>query len=74
MNRIQTIIVVIFYTVTVILMLACDRQQTQEFRVEDLGFRPNILWITCEDITPSLGCYGDTVADTPNLDQLDREG
>lgn len=21
--------------------------------------RPNILWITCEDISPNLGCYGD---------------
>ena len=32
--------------------------------------RPNILWITCEDITPNLGCYGDTYAVTPNLDRL----
>src|SRR5262245_18078074 len=30
--------------------------------------RPNILWITCEDISPNLGCYGDTYAITPNLD------
>ncbi|UCG49418.1 MAG: sulfatase-like hydrolase/transferase [Phycisphaerales bacterium] len=32
--------------------------------------RPNILWITCEDINPRLGCYGDTCAITPNLDKL----
>lgn len=32
--------------------------------------KPNILWITCEDIGPQLGCYGDTYADTPNLDRL----
>ena len=38
------------------------------------GFRPNILWITCEDITPSLGCYGDPAAVTPNLDRLAAEG
>ena len=30
--------------------------------------RPNILWITCEDTGPELGCYGDEYADTPNLD------
>ena len=30
--------------------------------------RPNILCITCEDISPRLGCYGDQVAKTPNLD------
>lgn len=34
------------------------------------GQRPNILWITCEDISPNLGCYGDTYAVTPNLDRL----
>lgn len=36
--------------------------------------RPNILWITSEDISPNLGCYGDTYAVTPNLDQLATEG
>ena len=32
--------------------------------------RPNILWITCEDISPNLGFYGDLQADTPHLDAL----
>jgi len=32
--------------------------------------RPNILWITCEDTSPYLGCYGDTYAITPNIDKL----
>jgi uncharacterized sulfatase len=36
--------------------------------------RPNILWITCEDIGPQLGVYGDTYAETPNLDKLARRG
>jgi len=36
--------------------------------------QPNILWISCEDISPRLGCYGDSVAHTPNLDQLAQEG
>lgn len=36
--------------------------------------RPNILWITCEDIGPQLGCYGDTYARTPNLDRLAERG
>jgi len=36
--------------------------------------RPNILWITCEDISPNLGCYGDSTATTPNLDQLAVQG
>ncbi|MBM3891904.1 MAG: sulfatase, partial [Verrucomicrobia bacterium] len=32
--------------------------------------RPNILWLTAEDICPNLGCYGDTYAVTPNLDRF----
>ncbi|MHC4756045.1 MAG: sulfatase-like hydrolase/transferase, partial [Planctomycetota bacterium] len=35
--------------------------------------RPNILWISAEDISPDLGCYGDTYADTPNLDRFAAE-
>jgi len=36
--------------------------------------RPNILWISVEDISPTLGCYGDAYADTPNLDAFAAEG
>ena len=36
--------------------------------------RPNILWISCEDISPHIGCYGDPHAITPHIDQLAREG
>ncbi|MFA8436869.1 MAG: sulfatase-like hydrolase/transferase [Marinifilaceae bacterium] len=36
--------------------------------------QPNILWITCEDISPNLGCYGDEAAKTPVLDHLASEG
>jgi len=36
--------------------------------------RPNILWITCEDISVNFGCYGDAYARTPNLDKLASEG
>jgi len=35
---------------------------------------PNILWIVSEDNSPMLGCYGDTFATTPNLDQFAKEG
>lgn len=36
--------------------------------------RPNILWITSEDNSPYLGCYGDSLAQTPNLDRLAAHG
>lgn len=32
--------------------------------------QPNILWIVCEDISPTLSMYGDHSAKTPNLDKL----
>ena len=34
----------------------------------------NILWLSAEDISPHLGCYGDPHAITPNLDQLANRG
>lgn len=36
--------------------------------------RPNILWITSEDNSPYLGCYGDPQAQTPQLDRLAAQG
>ncbi|MDC0302796.1 sulfatase-like hydrolase/transferase, partial [bacterium] len=36
--------------------------------------RPNILWLSAEDINAHFGCYDDPNAITPNLDQLAKEG
>lgn len=36
--------------------------------------RPNILWITCEDMSANLPSYGDSTIATPNIDRLAREG
>jgi N-sulfoglucosamine sulfohydrolase len=49
----------------VLLVSACETGQS------DL---PNILWITSEDNSPLLGCYGDEFATTPILDHLASEG
>ena len=35
--------------------------------------RPNIVWISNEDMSPRLGAYGDATARTPVLDRLARE-
>jgi len=32
--------------------------------------RPNIIWLSFEDISPHIGCFGDAHAITPNLDRL----
>ncbi len=36
--------------------------------------RHNILWISLEDISPDLGCYGDAYAVTPHMDRLAAQG
>jgi arylsulfatase A-like enzyme len=36
--------------------------------------RPNIIWLTAEDLGPQLACYGYPLVRTPNLDRLAGEG
>ena len=36
--------------------------------------KPNILLILVDDLKPSLGCYGDKRALTPNIDRLASSG
>jgi uncharacterized sulfatase len=43
-------------------------------RAQDAQRPLNILWLTCEDMSPNLGCYGDTQASSPHIDSLAQEG
>jgi len=52
------------------LVLACAAAAA----AEPPAGRPNILWLTAEDISPNLGCYGDAYAATPVLDRFAGEG
>ena len=36
--------------------------------------RPNILWLDTEDLSPDIGCYGNSLVKTPNIDKLASEG
>lgn len=36
--------------------------------------RPNVVWLSVEDMSPWLSCYGDSTVRTPNIDRLAREG
>ncbi|MDF1861751.1 MAG: sulfatase-like hydrolase/transferase [Verrucomicrobiales bacterium] len=36
--------------------------------------KPNILWLSAEDISAHIGCFGDEFAITPHLDELAKKG
>lgn len=39
-----------------------------------LSAKPNVLLICVDDLKPTLGCYGDSLANTPNIDRLAQGG
>ncbi|MEX1088141.1 MAG: sulfatase-like hydrolase/transferase [Phycisphaeraceae bacterium] len=39
-----------------------------------MGERPNLLFVTAEDMCPHLGCFGDHDAITPHLDRFATQG
>jgi len=58
----------------IILFSGCDDPEIRtQIQITD-SEPPNILWISAEDLGPRLGCYGDTLAETPHIDQLAAEG
>ena len=40
------------------------------FSLPVFAAQPNILWVSSEDHGTQMGCYGDSYATTPNIDQL----
>ena len=61
------------YFFSILIIFSCqDVEQQADFPKFD--FQPNILWITCEDMSPHLGCYGDSTARTTYIDNLSSEG
>ena len=53
-----------------IFLSSCSSNSNENKNLET----PNILWIVSEDNGPFLGCYGDELATTPNIDKLATEG
>ncbi len=41
---------------------------------ENTPDKPNVLWIIAEDLSPDMGCYGNELVKTPNLDNLAAQG
>lgn len=52
------------------LLLFCVTLVSLTFAAE----RPNVLFIAVDDLKPMMGCYGNPLAKTPNLDRLAARG
>lgn len=55
-----------FSRVTALIALSILAFWNSDVRAE----RPNILWIYVDDMSDWMGCYGDSLAETPNIDGL----
>ena len=51
-------------------LLTCNNLLFAQATVE----KPNILWISVEDISPLLEVYGDKSIKAPNIERLAKEG
>ncbi len=67
MKKIQHIEVRSFILISPILLFgySCSQKKIE---------KPNILFIAVDDLRPELGCYGNTVVITPNIDRLAKTG
>ncbi len=58
-----------FIPLTILFVFACSANP-----IVAADARPNVLMILVDDLKPILGCYGDPIAKTPNLDALAARG
>ncbi|MBP1839924.1 sulfatase [Formosa algae] len=54
-----------------LVLQSCDTTQKEPTKPQK---RPNVLFISVDDLRPTLGAYGDSTAITPNIDKLAEDG
>jgi uncharacterized sulfatase len=59
------------WRLVILILFACSLTPVPNSQAQP---RPNILWISAEDLSPDLGVYGDGYSRTPNLDKFAAEG
>ena len=56
------------------IVCSCTNVPEEKVEVEVERVMPNILFIPIDDLRPELGCYGNTLIKTPNIDKLAAQG
>ncbi|GAL63531.1 sulfatase family protein [Algibacter lectus] len=58
-----------------LLVLSCN-SKSESSNTKSPSEKPNILWIIAEDLSPFMGCYGDSInkGHTPVIDKLASDG
>lgn len=54
-------------TFSIVILTSCSSGKEKQDVMKD---RPNILMILVDDLKPTLGAYGDSIAKSPNIDEL----
>src|SRR5690606_14719744 len=56
-------------------VFACSSPKIEKGQENSItGEKPNVLWITVEDMSPHLPSFGDSTVATPHIDRLAKEG
>ncbi len=62
---------IINLSILLVLIIGCD---INDQNTNPIDYRPNILWIVAEDLSPIIPSFGDSTIVTPNLSKLAKEG
>ncbi len=65
---------VIFFSLVVLLGVSSCTNSSNSKQNNSAQKPKNILFIAIDDLKPDLGCYGDTIVMTPNMDKLASQG
>lgn len=69
-------IIIATLSVSTIFSACKDEQNTQKTNKvkPEKPAKPNVLFIAVDDLKPMLGCYGNTLIKTPNIDRMAKNG
>jgi len=62
------------YSAIAVLIISCSAPESKNDQTRETSRKPNILFISIDDLGPNLGVYGNTHIVSPNIDALAEEG